>query len=199
MRHTHIHPAGLVVGGYQCPTSGEIASRTIPSDNQYYLTEFGGGSDTQSLACGNANGIADGSWYYMADSWRWPCGSKVQIQNPANGLSVVCQVADVGPNICVEQAAGKPVIDASPLASHYLFGRSVGYSDHKLVVAAQVDSSTPLGPTDSPLNLPAGITAGLGIGSLLIIGGGAWMAWEVYKIYSESASSRKKSPTRRRR
>jgi hypothetical protein len=36
----------LTVAGHYCPTRGEIAGRTIPSDNTYYITSFGGGVDT---------------------------------------------------------------------------------------------------------------------------------------------------------
>lgn len=139
-----VQPAGLIVGGHPCPTSGEIAGRTQPTDHLYFLTEFGGGADTQNMACGGP--IADGTWYYLADSWRFGCGTRVRITNPANGKSVIAQVADVGPNICVEQAAGRPVIDASPLVTHYLFGRSKGWSDRALVRAEVVDRTTPLGP-----------------------------------------------------
>lgn len=145
------------VGGYECPTSGEIAGREIPDDHAYYLTSFGGGADTQPVACGGP--IADGTWYYLADSWRFGCGARVRIANPANGNWVVAQVADVGPNVCVEQAAGRPVIDASPLVSQHLFGTSSrGYADHSLVTADVVDPSTPLGPgTGAPFTVSSGV------------------------------------------
>ncbi len=90
----------LTVGGYRCPTSGEIAGRTVPSDGQFYVTTFGGGSDTQRMACG---GSADGRWLYIADSWRFGCGARVRVTNPTTGRWCVAQVADVGPNICVER------------------------------------------------------------------------------------------------
>lgn len=168
-----VRPAGLIVGGHPCPTSGEIAGRDIPADGRYYLTTFGGGADTQSMSCG---GIADGTWYYLADSWRFGCGTKIQITNPTNGRSCVAQVADVGPNICVEQAAGLPVIDASPLVSRLLFGGdSSGWADRRLVIANRVDPSTPLGPTNASAapSVP-GSGSILGIASVTL---GAYLLW----------------------
>lgn len=154
-------PAGLVVGGYDC--SAGQAGRSIPADNLYYLTSFGGGSDTQPVACAGMP-PADGSWYYVADSSRFGCGTRILISNPSTGKSVVAVVADYGPNICVEQAGGKPVIDASPLVSRYLFGSdSSGYIDRRLVQATVVDPSTPLGPA-------GGLTLGAGIIALILAG-----------------------------
>ena len=133
----------LTVGGYYCPQRGEIAGRTIPSDETFYMTTFGGGPDTGHMACG---GIADGRWMYIADSWRYGCGAHVKITNPRTGRWCVAQVADVGPNICVEHAAGRPIIDASPVISRELFGTSgAGWSDHTTVRAELVAGSTPLG------------------------------------------------------
>ena len=109
----------LTVGGYRCPSSGEIAGRTRPADNMYYLTTFGGGSDNQRMAC---FGSADGRWMYIADSWRFGCRSRVKLTNPRTGRWCVAQVADVGPNICVERAAGKAIIDASPVIARELYG-----------------------------------------------------------------------------
>ncbi len=133
----------LTVGGHYCPQRGEIAVRTIPSDNMYYITTFGGGVEVGTMACG---GVADGRWMYIADSWRFGCRAKVRLTNPRTGRWCVAQVADVGPNICVEQAARKPIIDASPVLTRELYNRSgVGWSDRVEVRAELVASSTPLG------------------------------------------------------
>lgn len=147
----------LTVGGHYCPTRGEIAGRTIPGDDLYYVTTFGGGVDTGRMACG---GTADGRWMYIADSWRFGCRAKVRLTNPRTGRWCVAQVADVGPNICVEQAAGKPIIDASPVLTRELYNRSgVGWSDRVVVRAELVDASTPLGcgagTTTAPTMPPA--------------------------------------------
>ncbi len=139
----------LTVGGYDCPTHGEIAGRTIPADHRYDITTFGGGADTQPMACG---GIADGRALYIADSWRFGCHAHVRVSHPTNGRSCVALVGDVGPNICVEQAAGRAVIDASPAITQYLFGiSSSGWAERRIVVAELVAASVPLGcSTDSP-------------------------------------------------
>lgn len=133
----------LTVGGHYCPQRGEIAGRDIPSDNLYFITTFGGGAEVGPMACG---GVADGRWMYIADSWRFGCRAKVRLTNPRTGRWCVAQVADVGPNICVERAARKPIIDASPVLTRELYNRSgVGWSDRVEVRAELVASSTPLG------------------------------------------------------
>lgn len=146
----------LTVGGYYCAPRGEIAGRTIPSDNTYLITSFGGGVDTQRMACG---GIADGRWMYIAGSWRFGCRGRVRVTNPRTGRWCVAQVADVGPHICVERAAGRPIIDASPVITRELFGRnSAGWSDRIVVRAELVPTSTPLGcgnGTAAPAMTPA--------------------------------------------
>jgi hypothetical protein len=60
---------------------------------------------------------------------------------------VVVQVADTGPDSCVEHVAGKRIIDASPVVAYDLFAVScLGWSDARTVQATVVPSSTPLGP-----------------------------------------------------
>jgi hypothetical protein len=148
------------VGGCTCVTSGTCSDETfsnVPADGAYYITTFGGGADTQPMACG---GTADGTWAYVADEARFGCGAKLQIS--ANGKSCIAQVADCGPNRCVELAAANdgcannyPIIDASPFITQYLFGTtSSGWSDHTAVTAVLVDSSTAIGCPGGPVNTP---------------------------------------------
>jgi hypothetical protein len=119
------------------------ASSSIPDDGEYDLTSFGGPSESGIMSCGDYT--KDGTWYYAASRQRYGCGSHIQIS--ANGKCVVAQTDDYGPDVCVENAAGKPIIDASPLVSKYLFDTdSAGWSDHLAITVVQVDSSTPLGP-----------------------------------------------------
>ncbi|MEO7109195.1 MAG: hypothetical protein ABI183_02055, partial [Polyangiaceae bacterium] len=107
------------------------------------LTSFGGPSESGIMSCGDYT--KDGSWYYAASRQRYGCGSHIQIE--ANGKCVVAQTDDYGPDVCVEAAAGKPIIDASPLISKYLFGTSsAGWSDHLNITVTEVDKSTALGP-----------------------------------------------------
>jgi hypothetical protein len=147
--------APLTVGGCTCPTSGSCSALTysdIPSNHLYYITTFGGGSDTQSMSCG---GTADGTWAYVADSSRFGCGAKLLVA--ASGKKCVAKVADCGPNRCVEEAvcycscgSHKPILDASPYITSYLLGMSgVGWSDKKQVTVTTVSSSATVGcPAD---------------------------------------------------
>lgn len=158
--------------------AGVAMGMDIPSDGRFYLTSFGGGSDTQNVACHGAH-IADGTWYYAADSQRWPCGTKLRVTNPANGRTVIVQVADAGPALWVEQAAGgMPILDASPLVSQALFGSaSSGYEDHRVVVVEVADPSTPLGSSDTQAVSSSGSAkVVLAIGVLAAIG--LWLVRE---------------------
>lgn len=119
------------------------ASSAIPESGVYVLTTFGGPTEPQPLACGGHS--KSGSWYYAASRQRYGCGSRVAIS--ANGKCVVAQTDDYGPDVCVEKAAGYPIMDVSPLVSKHLFGsKSLGWSDKKKVVVEEVDPETPLGP-----------------------------------------------------
>jgi hypothetical protein len=192
----------MQVGGYDCPTSGEIAGRELAPDGTYYLTTFGGGADAQPVACGGPP--ADGSWYYLADSWRFGCGARVLVSNPANGRGCVAQVADVGPNICVEQAAGRPVIDASPLVARALFGTdSLGWSSRALVYARVVDPATPLGPAPgdtTPPVLPAGPSGAATLaGWLLALGGAGVLGYLAWRSYAQTQLPARSATVSRRR
>ncbi len=170
--------SALTVGGCECVGSGtcaELSYSDTPSDGVYYLTTFGGGSDTQPMACG---GTADGTWAYVADEARFGCGAKLQVT--ANGMSCVVQVADCGPNQCVEQAAAnsgctthQPVLDASPLIAEYLFGmESTGWSDALAVKVVELESSAAIG-CPSPGGADAGAPEDAGAPSSDASGGDA--------------------------
>ncbi len=124
------------------------ASKSIPASGNYYLTSFGNQpSDDGIMSCGQYT--KHGSWYYAASRQRYGCGSRIRIE--AHGKCVVAETDDYGPDVCVENAAGKPIIDASPLVSEHLFGvSSAGYSDHLAIHVTQVSSSTPLGICNAP-------------------------------------------------
>lgn len=160
------HPITGWVPGTRLTAGG--ADAKIPDDHRYYITTFGGGADTQNVACGGP--IADGSWYYLADKDRFRCGTHVRITDPASGRSVVAKVADVGPARWVERNAGGPIIDASPLVLRYLFGRMYGWSDRVVVIAESVDPSTPLGPSSGQGPGPSVLTAV----TLIAMAAGAW-------------------------
>jgi len=135
------------VAGCFCPQTGSCSSISYadkPSDGIYYVTTFTGGG----MACG---GVADGTWPYVADSARFGCGAKLLVEG--GGKACVVQVADCGPNRCVEQAASYsscaghfPILDVSPMITKYLFGVSgSGWSDKRAVKVTPVPSSTPIG------------------------------------------------------
>jgi uncharacterized membrane protein YgcG len=141
------------VGGCTCPTKGNCAALSYsdkPADGIYYITSYGGGNEVQPQACPGMP-LADGKWAYIADLARFGCGTKVKIE--ANGKSCIAQVADCGPNRCVEDAASYnsckthfPIIDASPFITKYLFNSaSAGWSDKWKVKVTEVPASTPIG------------------------------------------------------
>ena len=148
----------LTVGGCDCPSwepgvsCGALSYADIPADDTYYITTYGGAGDGQDMwICGHQ--VTDnGSWAYLAGHERFGCG-KVLIRNPQNGKTCVGQVADCGPNRCVEQAACKcscqghvPILDVSPFITQHLFGiSSSGWSEEREVVAWQVDAGTAIG------------------------------------------------------
>jgi hypothetical protein len=119
------------------------AATSVPSSGQYYLTSFGGAGEGQKMSCGQST--KNGTWYYAASRQRYGCGAHIQIR--ANGKCVVVETDDYGPDVCVENKAGRPIIDASPLVSKFLFGSSsAGWSDRFAITVSKVSSSTPLGP-----------------------------------------------------
>jgi hypothetical protein len=134
-----------------------IASSHIPANGDYFLTTFGySPSDDGTMSCGTKT--LHGSWYYAASRQRYGCGAHIRIE--ANGKCVVAKTDDYGPDVCVENAAGGPIIDASPLVNEHLFGQyGAGWSDHRRIHVTQVSTSVPLGPCNGappppPMNPP---------------------------------------------
>lgn len=120
-----------------------VASSVIPTSGDYFLTTFGGPGESQPMSCGSHT--KNGTWYYAASRQRYGCGSRIKLS--AGGKCVVVQTDDYGPDVCVEKAAGGPIIDASPLVGTYLFGSaSAGWSDHFKIKVTTVSKTTPLGP-----------------------------------------------------
>ncbi|MBL0217912.1 MAG: hypothetical protein IPQ07_29040 [Myxococcales bacterium] len=128
------------------------ASSSVPANGKYVITTFGGPGDHQSMSCG---GYADGSGWYAASRQRYGCGAKLQVT--ANGKCVVVEAQDYGPDVCVENAAGMPILDVSPKVSRALFNLSgAGWSDHEVVAVEEVAAATPLGPCTTEAEPPAG-------------------------------------------
>lgn len=128
-----------------------VGSRTddrLPDDQRYDLTTFGGPGDEQPVSCAGA-AMADGTWFYAANAQRFTCGQKVRVVNEARTRCAIVEVADIGPNACVEEAGGRPIWDVSPLAAQELYMvSSVGWSEHRVVFGAPVDSTNTLGACD---------------------------------------------------
>ena len=162
---------GQIAGGGQSTARTEEglsgchgkASSAIPSSGDYYLTSFGfSPSDNGEMSCGSYT--QGGNWYYAASRQRYGCGAHIRIEG--NGKCVVAQTDDYGPDVCVESAAGRPIIDASPLVSEHLFGvKSAGYSDHFAIEVTEVARTTPLGPCDAGSGSGSGSDPGSGSGS----------------------------------
>ena len=138
-------PTGETVS--QCLSRvGSATDDRLPADQRYDLTTFGGPGDAQSVACSGA-ADADGTWYYAANRQRFRCGQHVRLVDEARTACAVVEVADIGPNSCVEEAGEMPIWDVPPLAAQALFGvSSAGWSEHRAVRGAPVTNSTALGP-----------------------------------------------------
>lgn len=118
------------------------ASSSVPTTGKYVITTFGGPGDHQSMSCG---GFADGTGWYAASRQRYGCGAKLQVT--ANAQCVVVEAQDYGPDVCVEAAAGMPILDVSPKVSRALFNiAGAGWSDHEIVTVEEVAAGTALGP-----------------------------------------------------
>jgi len=141
-------PAGETVAACLARV-GSLTDDRVPEGQRYDLTTFGGPGDAQPVACGGP--AADGTWYYAANRQRFACGQRIRLVAPDGARCVIVEVADVGPNACVEEAGGQPIWDVSPLAARALFDvGSVGYSEHRAVRGAPVDGDTALGPCAAP-------------------------------------------------
>ncbi len=164
----------LVVGGCQCPSwqpgvsCGELSYADIPADDTYYVTTFGGPGDGQDMWICGYKSTANGSWAYMAGHERFGCG-KVLIKHPSQDKYCVAEVADCGPNKCVEEAAcfcgcggHAPILDVSPFVTNHLFGiTSSGWSEKREVIAWQVDASEPIGCFNGGVGPGTGVLKGV--------------------------------------
>jgi hypothetical protein len=115
----------------------------------YYLTCYGGPSDGSAYqgtpACGGQ--VVDGNWWYSTGAAAFGCHAKLAISTADGSKCVVVEVVDNGPADWVEDRAGLPIIDASPLVTEALFGLScAGWSDRLAISVSEVDGSTPTGP-----------------------------------------------------
>jgi len=129
---------------YNCQLCYGDMCCNIPSDHQYYLTDFCGGYPHDQTSCGN---FCDQFRYFTADRQRFGCGGYLNICG--RGKCVKAKVIDAGPANWVEQDAGMPIIDASPDVCSYITGAgSCGWSDRILIsaVPTTVKDDSELGP-----------------------------------------------------
>ena len=141
---------------------GSATDDRIPLQQRYELTTFGGPGDEQPTHC-EAAPDADNTWYYAANEQRFGCGTRARLVDDARRKCVIVEVADLGPNICVEEASAAPTWDVAPLVSMELFGaRQAGWSEHRKVLGAPVAPDTPLGPCDHQQRVSESLTGGVG-------------------------------------
>jgi hypothetical protein len=132
-------------------TTSKVSVNTEKTEGQFFLTTFGGpddSGDNGQLACGGTSDPRSEDVhqkYYAAAKQRFGCGTHIKLE--ANGKCIILETTDAGPAAWVEDKAGGPVIDATPLAAQELFGEgSFGWSDRKAVQLTIADANTPLGP-----------------------------------------------------
>ncbi len=143
--------AAVVTEACLGPAGNPCACTGIPSNNNYYLTDFNG----QSCACGPC--YKYGEWF-AADKQRFGCGATLSVckgwgeEKPRDTVQCVkVTVVDYGPSCFVENDAGGPVLDASPAVCRAITGGgSCGWSDHFQIhvtrTAAPEEDGIPLGP-----------------------------------------------------
>jgi len=121
----------------------------IPSDHQYYLTDFCGGYPHSETSCGE---YCDAYKYFTADRQRFGCNAYLTLCG--RGKCVNAKVIDAGPANWVENDAGMPIIDASPAVCQFLMGASsCGWSDRFLITAVVTKASMMNDSMLGPLNI----------------------------------------------
>jgi len=128
---------------YTCESCLSTMCCNIPSDHEYYLTDFCAGYPHAETSCGN---YCNEYKYFSADRQRFGCHSYLNVCRNSRCSKVY--VIDAGPAAFVENNAGKAVIDASPAVCNDLAGAtSCGWSDRITITAVPTtfDDGRPLG------------------------------------------------------
>ena len=141
------------------PCYSGMSSTTIPDGNWYLLSNFGGPDDQRVFRDGTPASSAGplacdpgwydtGDWNYAAGAQRFGCGTALRITTGTT--CAIAWVADEGPDQCVEQRAGWPILDTSPTISRQLFGLDwVSARDNLFVAVEEVDDSATCGEVGS--------------------------------------------------
>ena len=111
----------------------------------------GRGEAYQAL-CGGLSGRAceEAVNWYVADSDRFGCMTRLRVTNPANGKAVIAVVLDKGPSCTIERRVDYWVLDASYRVTDYLFGGPMAATERGEVTVEVVADDTPLGPVTAP-------------------------------------------------
>ena len=84
--------------------------------------------------------------WFVADTDRFGCGTKLRLTAPENGKRVVVVAIDRGPNCRIEQTVNYWVLDMSTRVSMYLFGEQTAARERREVIVEVVPDTFPLGP-----------------------------------------------------
>eukprot|EP00054_Salpingoeca_dolichothecata_P031598 m.264019 g.264019 ORF g.264019 m.264019 type:complete len:179 (-) comp27426_c0_seq1:95-631(-) len=124
----------VAAAAYDCQTCLTDMCCNIPSNHEYYLTDFCAGYPHSQTSCGE---YCDQYKYFTADRQRFGCNGYLDVCK--SGRCLKAKVIDAGPNKYVEEDAGMPIIDASPAVCEYLTGHSsCGWSDRLTITAVPV-------------------------------------------------------------
>lgn len=89
------------------------------------------------------------SWY-VADSDRFGCMTRLKVTNPDNGKAAIVVVLDKGPSCTIERRVDYWVLDSSSRVTQYLFGGQTAATERADVQVEIVADDTPLGPWTGP-------------------------------------------------
>ena len=92
--------------------------------------------------------------WYVADSDRFGCMTRLKVTNPANGKAAIVVVLDKGPSCTIERRVDHWVLDASSRVTDYLFGGQTAATERAAVQVEIVADTTPLGPWTGPVTPP---------------------------------------------
>lgn len=155
------NPAGsYYVTSFGCWTDADGESHGDGDDNcvpycQSGAAAQGRGAEYDAL-CGGLSGRAceEAVNWYVADSDRFGCMTRLRVTNPANGKAAVVVVLDKGPSCAIERRVDYWVLDSSYRVTDYLFGGPMAATERGEVQVEVVDGDTPLGPWVGPVPPP---------------------------------------------
>lgn len=135
-------------------THGDGEDNCIPYCQSGAVAQ-GRGAEYQAL-CGGLTGrqCEETVNWYVADSDRYGCMTRLKVTNPANGKAAIVVVLDRGPSCSIERRVNYWVLDASYRVTQYLFGGEMSATERGEVQVEVVPDDTPLGPWTGPATPP---------------------------------------------